>query len=689
MDILSINSVCGLYNELYTPNTSIIKNAKININKYNNYLDANGLYWADIFSPEKVKNTVQLLINRYREKEFAITTYEAIVADPDGFEQRVHDAKIHIADLSNNPQDFYAYIETLNIYCRLYAQINFPKYSFNIQQSWMLFEDSAEQLYDYCLHEEKNPYLSFIKTHILPIINKLNPKVIFLLGRPGYFTFALARLLKNEDLSLFLCVSRHSSEYFSLNKIDRYLVHNTFFFKSIDAVILDYFPETEKAVADAVLQKRSVANIANIIYKNNEGIICQSNYQSPGRKHSPPIVQLSPKNQDPTIKISPCSIANVHLFPYIKCYWNKCNFCGINQKYHFENSDVSYDSLYAQFDKLKNLIDQGITHIWFIDEAIPPDGLLEIAKYFIQEKNNVTWQARCRIDRGLLEHGLPETLAQSGLRELRMGLESGSMSVLKRMNKFDDDFSFELLDEICCQYTDVGISIHFPVIIGFPGETEDDRILTYELLRRLTQQYCLVTFNINIFGLDISSKVFRNWSDFDIQSIMFPCKPSYFLGNILHWNSDFFILSDLERQRDQIMRELLYPWMPSKTLTPPHIFYRLSETIRNTLFWKEKSIEGSKKTDNYISNKYVTADLTIFYSESKKMYLIYSWQSHHYMLGNSVVVDILSMFQTPKSVSDVVNDLQNREGSKYEANDMNVLISKFISHRYLTKIHEQ
>lgn len=683
MDHLMIFPACGLYQELYHPTPEFLLHPEKAADGQG-LLDSNSLFWADILSRRTVEKTLELAAETFAGSEHVPLPFRAAMAIPEAFAERVLDAKIHITDQGLPPQKFFSDVETLNIYCALYAHVlGKNKAAFSIQNGWLLQEDSAEEVFQKCLNVDENPYLVFIRSTVLPLVKVAQPSVVFLAGRPGYFSFALARLIKACVPSVFICVTRHSSEYYSMNKIDFLLTHNEYLFQAADAVILEHFSQVEKELLNALARDLPLHNIPNMIVRADTGEIRHTGYrQMAPAADEPSIVQRRPQYHGTPMQIAPDKAVNAHLFPYVKCYWNRCSFCGINQKYHFENPAKAYASIHQQLDGLKKAIGTA-QYVWFIDEALPPDALGEIAAYFTQRMPGIIWQARCRIEPALLDGELPETLARSGLRELRLGLESGSAPVLKKMNKFDDSFSFVLVEEICKRYTACGISIHFPIIIGFPGETDSDRRATYDLLRLLTGKYPAVTFNINLFGLDIGSRVFQHWYDFDIQSISFPCEPSHYLGNILRWedaSTDFRLLM---RERDQFMRELLYPWMPAHALTPPHILYRLSETIRDTLLWKARSLWPNALNADLPYRKMRTGDITQIYDSSKDLYYIYSWNSHHYMIGNRYFTDLLKIFRTPCTPEDALEALSRMTVYSYTRADLSLLIERLVHDQYL------
>lgn len=150
------------------------------------------------------------------------------------------------------------------------------------------------------------------------------------------------------------------------------------------------------------------------------------------------------------------------------------------------------------------------------------------------------------------------------------------------------------------------------MIVGFPSERVEERIETYTFLSTLRNRYKNVSYNINVLMLDVASDLFKNFQKYNISSIRFPCSPSEFLGNMV----DFDCLDTLESResidikRNEFMRDTLYPWMPITAQIKPNIFYRLSETIRNTLIWccnpEQMEHQLPKEADFYTKNKYLS-----------------------------------------------------------------------------------
>ena len=682
MKKIYINNIGGLYNELYNPEFFCKTNCSI---VQDEYLDANTVFWHKILDSQNILYIVNLLIEN--KTIISNMTYRdlSIISDSDLFIQNVLQARDNICDQGISPQTFFQYIETLEILCDLYSRYYFSPYRFSIAQGIEFDELSSKKILEVALNPSINPLYTWIQSDIFPFLVDYAPDIVFFEGRPSVFFATLAIMLKKYNVNIKLCITKHSSEYFSLNKIDFCLRENIFLFSYIDIIVLEYFTQTENAIFEALKEEKSLNYINNIIYINAQGKIVQTPYQK--NTQNTALLERRKKSENCAYRIPPDKILNIHLEPYKKCYWNKCTFCGINKKYHF--SDISSEhKLLEQLNYLKNYIaENSIKYVWFIDEAIHPDSLRCIATFIIENQIHIYWQVRCRIEKILLQEHLPELLAESGLKEIRLGLESGSKYILKLMQKFDNDFSFDLLEEIVYTYSNYGISIHVPIIIGFPGESKAERQKTYELLSYLKRKYELFTFNINILGMDISSILFREWYKYDIENVRFPYPKSEYLGNLLEWKSEYFDYELLDRERNTFMHEMLYPWMPQNSLCKPYMFYRFSETIRNTLIWKTKQHKNPViEKKNYIVK---CSDNTVITPINKKVFLIYQWNSHHYLRANKTFLNIYDVWRTSKSIEDGLSSIKDSLSAPYSNWELMIIITRLIENNFLSVENEK
>ena len=516
-----------------------------------------------------------------------------------------------------------------------------------------------------CLIPAENPYLHFIKEQCLPVVLEAKPKIIWLNGRITHASIAMARLVRQAFPDVHISVVQHSSEYYSLNKISKFLLKNDPLFSIIDSIVLDDSESTRNELIRSLAKKTPLDNINNIIFCSRVARdiqIKQTKYKKYKTAEISEYTSIRPKsNLAADIRVDPSKVANVKMWPEHICYWNKCTFCGINNKYHTSacKTDLYEWEVSKQIEVIKELCDKEIYYVWLIDEAIPPETLRELAKGIIQNGLNIKWQARSRIEVAYTDPVLCKTLAESGLKELRLGMESGSPRILKLMNKFNDDFEVERINLIVKNFHEAGVSVHFPMIIGFPTETPQDRNTTYELLWNLKTQYPSFTFNINILGLDISSKLYSNFEEYGITALRFPCEARHFIGNLVDWDSSIvrFDKNVLEMERDNVMRQLLYPWMPKTALISPHIFYRLSETIRNTLtskvLYKEQK-KGDILPEITIGlSDYIKGFSVLSFGGIEEQYF-YNWHNHNYLMCDKEYAALMYDLKQPLKISKIL-----------------------------------
>lgn len=107
----------------------------------------------------------------------------------------------------------------------------------------------------------------------------------------------------------------------------------------------------------------------------------------------------------------------------------------------------------------------------FVREAIP---------------SAATWGATGRIN--VLSHAdesLLDLLVESGCREVALGIESGSLRVLRLMDK---QISPEMAEAVVRRLTSRGIDVKGYFILGYPGETRADLAQTVQFIRDLWEQ---------------------------------------------------------------------------------------------------------------------------------------------------------------------------------------------------------
>lgn len=628
MKILNVYSISGLFYELYQPNIQQYSCEPLDFSDSNPLNRLNALFWAELFSTENIEHLLKRIEENVSDFTELSDLEKAVLSNKTLFALLAHQAPLEIVNQANSEEEMFSFMEQIEIACKLFSKYLYSPFSITIQDGFLEPSLSSKTLINSMLDSSNNPYLGFLEKHVFPGLDSINPRMIWINGQPKLSSLAIAGYIKRANPKVVIGIRYHSSEYFSLNKIDDLLINNSDLFSLIDLIVLDDCRDTCSQVEQVVCDNNgSLADCCNIIYidRASQNII---------KTHTKKVAysfeeSVNRRLFDNSIRenyISPSKVVNLKLNPNSACYWNKCTFCAINKKYKFitNQEDLDYNFKIGYIEKYVN---EGVRYFWFEDEAVPPEQLGVFADLLIQKNLNIYWQVRSRIDTGF-DAALVSKLYRAGLREIRFGLESACGRILDLMNKFPEEVTLHTVENVVKIFTEKGIHVHFPMIVGFPTETVQERIETYSYLSMLRQKYVHVSYNINILMLDIASDLFRNFTKYQISAVSFPCSPNEFLGNMV--NFDCILMSEskqsIDIKRNEFMRETLYPWMPRGALIKPNIFYRLSETIRNTLLWNwNKSIASSKKrSDNlvFMRNECISA------WKHNGDYRLYSWNSH-------------------------------------------------------------
>lgn len=106
-----------------------------------------------------------------------------------------------------------------------------------------------------------------------------------------------------------------------------------------------------------------------------------------------------------------------------------------------------------------------------------------IAEEFLRRGLPIAWTATMRADQGArLSSEAFALLRRSGLRQVLVGVESGSSATLKRIRK---DITLDQVFTCARQCARHGIAVNFPFIVGFPEEPPESVQETFAVIKQL------------------------------------------------------------------------------------------------------------------------------------------------------------------------------------------------------------
>ncbi len=124
------------------------------------------------------------------------------------------------------------------------------------------------------------------------------------------------------------------------------------------------------------------------------------------------------------------------------------------------------------------------------------------------EEISVKWSSYARISN--LDYPLLEKMKRSGCVALDIGVESGSMDMLRAMGR---NYNPENAVNIARFARELGIITNFNVVVGFPGETGDSIKRTAELIEKAAPD----TFASFLFFMANNTRVDKSFEQFHVQ----------------------------------------------------------------------------------------------------------------------------------------------------------------------------
>ena len=262
-----------------------------------------------------------------------------------------------------------------------------------------------------------------------------------------------------------------------------------------------------------------------------------------------------------------------------------------------------------------------LDEVAFLDSNFPVDikRALAIGRGLLENKRRFRWTVQASTD--LLCRMNDEDVAmlgESGLTHMGFGTESASQEVLSLMNKKHQ--RVEDMYETARKTEKAGIRVTFNLILGYPGETEGDRIETLRIMSDIGKRHANVSFSPNIFtpypGIPIWAELKRmgvreprsleEWSDLQLGSNVLPWLQGEELRR-LHRMLEFFLLNNQIRKKSRTI-----PWLSRgvrKALDPP-----LKWRLRNSRFGFPWELWVARTTDRLVTRRSLLTGQTLSHS---------------------------------------------------------------------------
>jgi radical SAM PhpK family P-methyltransferase len=179
-----------------------------------------------------------------------------------------------------------------------------------------------------------------------------------------------------------------------------------------------------------------------------------------------------------------------------------CNFPATAGKHQTS----SLDAMEKQF---RHLQERGVKHILFIDDTfnVPLPRFKHLLRMMIRNRFDFEWISFFRCSNA--DEEAFELMAESGCKEVFLGIESGAQELLDNMNKFADIARYKAgIRGLNAQ----GINTYASFIVGFPGETADTVARTIELIEETEP----VFYNVQMYFHDTRTPIHKQADKYGI-----------------------------------------------------------------------------------------------------------------------------------------------------------------------------
>jgi p-methyltransferase len=236
-----------------------------------------------------------------------------------------------------------------------------------------------------------------------------------------------------------------------------------FLWKKLGADIYVYDPQGEATLNQLLHQLRetpgkSLADVPNLIYTTDGKTFEKSTKAAENNDLDENILDWSFFDKDfirPTVSMRTAR----------SCAF-KCSFCS----YPFLAGELTLTGLEAVEREMRYLKENGVKNLIFIDDTfnIPLPRFKDLCRMMIKNDFNFNWYSMYRCSNS--DDEAFELLAESGCKGVFLGIESGSNTILKNMNKAAKKERY--MDGIR-KLQKNGVTTLASFIVGFPGETDE------------------------------------------------------------------------------------------------------------------------------------------------------------------------------------------------------------------------
>jgi len=368
--------------------------------------------------------------------------------------------------------------------------------------------------------EKHNFLIPYFRKQVIPLLSVENPGIVGIsITHTSEFipAFTLARLIKSEHPEIHVSLGGAT-----LTEVAYRLCKNLPLWNFFDSLVLGPGEYAFSQLIEHVEKHGDLSRVPNIIYKEKDSIKKSERFHEFDINDActPEYVSVRPKSALPLETSS-------------GCYWGRCIFC-YYPKQGTANLDPEYQKkrvrniglVLEDIRKLRDRYDP--IYIGITDSTLHPKRIEQIAEQNLKSEKKANFTAFIRFEKEFKSQAFCQKLTEGGFLGGQVGLESGSQRVNDIMNKGVDLNDAKIIIKNLYK---AGILIHLYTVVGLPGETTEDALMTYNFLKRWHRMLTLGWQIYSIYVLECGPLAERA-AEFGIKAMPLPDE---FLSQVMEY----------------------------------------------------------------------------------------------------------------------------------------------------------
>lgn len=262
----------------------------------------------------------------------------------------------------------------------------------------------------------------------------------------------------------------------------------------VDIVVRGQGERTLAEIAQRLREGKDLSGVSGCSAKSPTGVVANPDRQTENVNNLPtPAFQLGDFDAyERRSRVRKAAYASSVGCPYA------CNYCTDMVFYQRRFNAYRAERVVSEVTELVSRF--RLSEVAFLDSNFPVDvkRAISIARGFVDSGVKFRWTFQASTDLLCRMSGDEvKLLGESGVSHMGFGTESASPEVLALMNKKHQRVSE--MYETARKSEAAGIPVTFNLILGYPGETEDDRLQTFRIMSDISRRHANVRFSPNLF----------------------------------------------------------------------------------------------------------------------------------------------------------------------------------------------